>query len=158
MRAKTKKCLSLISICLAPLLAGPAVAGDWVPDRLILLAGTHHFDAKLDFESFTPGALAVWEHGRFSLNLGGFRNSFGDFSPTVGGGFSLYKTEDFDFGGFLNLAYYPDVTHVETTIGDNIVPMAGAYMRAGKLFFQGFPNVGDAASAVVTVGISIPLK
>lgn len=135
--------------------AGPAFAG---PDRIAIHLGSHHAGATSDFEEVNPGVFLSWDRPNdVAISVGAFRNSYGRGSVAVTVAKTLYRKKNVAASIFTGLAHYPgngnDIRHA---IGD-IVPLAGLQLHYRHLFVNVMPGDGDAADAIFSFGVTLPL-
>lgn len=92
--------------------------------------------------------MVVWECNRFSGSVGGFSNSFGDFSTAVMGGYSLASYEfpsglSVELDAVAGFADYDDMaefqlSHIPRT---DLIGMVGVEVRVNNIFIQAQPGL-----------------
>lgn len=141
------------SLVLSTANMSPALA-----DRVSLLLGSYHFDAS-GFEEFNPGVFYTWEHSRVGYSVGGFRNSYG--RGAVAGTVSLpfFRWDSGEFSIFAGAAYYPeDGSRIASQITGDVIAIGGLQLRQGYTFFQLIPLDDRGADAVLSYGLTFPVK
>ncbi len=136
--------------------AGPVLAG---PDRIAIHLGSHHAGATSDFEEVNPGIFLSWDRpNNVALSVGAFRNSYGRGSVAISAAKTFYRGKSTAAAVFAGLAHYPgngnDIRHA---IGD-IVPIAGLQFDYRNLFVNVMPGDGNAADAIFSFGVTMPLN
>ncbi len=106
------------------------------PDRISLLLGSHHFSSE-DFEEFNPGLFVSWLTSKRDLEIGLFRNSYGNLSVSATAGRRLGKSWTL----FAGTAYYRNAdTEFEYRLG-KFIPVAGVQFVHRNLFVKALPGV-----------------
>lgn len=132
---------------------GTALAG---PDRVSILLGSEHVNAKRDFQEFNPGVFLTWE-GQLNYSAGLYYNSYKKVSPLVSVGYDWEVAPDLDLGAFFAVAVYPgDGDEFSNSMGD-VVPFIGLQARYRNVFVQFIPADGDALDALFTIGLTFEL-
>jgi hypothetical protein len=145
--------MRLPALLLAAALPTTALAG---PDRLSILLGSHHVNAKEDFQEFNPGVFATWERG-LDYTVGVYYNSYERVSVLASIGYGFDVAQDFEIGVFAALALYPgDGDRFSHSFGD-VVPLAGVQARYKNVFVQFIPADGDSLDSLFTVGLTFEL-
>ena len=106
------------------------------PDRISVLLGSQHFSDE-DFDEFNPGLFVSWLTDKRDLELGAFRNSYGDLSvsATVGRRFGESWTL------FAGAAYYENAdAEFQYHLG-KLIPVAGVQFVHRNWFVKAIPGV-----------------
>ncbi len=134
MRSRSKVWIALSALStLCCLMVGEAGAD---PDRISLLLGSHHFSDE-EFEEVNPGLFVSWLTAKRDMEIGIFRNSYGDLSvsATLGRRFGQSWTL------FAGTAYYGNAgTEFEYHLG-KFIPIAGVQFVHKHLFVKALPGV-----------------
>lgn len=142
---------ALMIACFAP---GAVQAG---PDRVSLLLGSHHVDAKYDFNERNPGVFLTWERSRVDWTVGVYDNSFGKPSVAVTAALPVTQWERGEVSLFAGLALYPgDGRYFAVHAGD-VVPIGGLQVRHGNVFMQVIPSDGVITDAIVSFGLTFQI-
>lgn len=142
------------ALCLLPSIASAFDA----PDRVSVLMGSYHVDAKLDFNQTNPGIFLTWEKGRIDYSIGVYDNSFNKTSVAVTAAIPVIRKGDFEASVFAGLALYPeDGRMFAFHIGD-VVPIGGLQVRYKNAFVQVIPSDGVMVDAIIAGGITFRLK
>lgn len=147
--------MTRVAVILA-LLAAPAAA-DMAPDRVSLLLGSHHVDARTEFVERNPGLFLTWD-GAVDVSVGAYRNSYGETSVAAMAALPLVAWDGGEASVFAGVAHYPnDGEKFATHIGSDVVVLGGVQVRHGNLFAQVIPSDGVWADAIVSVGLTMEL-
>lgn len=125
------------------------------PDRISVLLGSYHIDAKLPFESRNPGMFLTWEdRSGLDWSLGAYRNSYGSASVAATVALPILTRRNAQLSIFAGVALYPgDGRNFAAHWGD-LVPLAGVQLRTGHVFLQVIPSDGAATDAIVSFGFT----
>ena len=127
------------------------------PDRISIMFGSQHVNAKMRFNQENPGIFATWEHHPLDLTIGVYKNSFSRASLALTVALPLHRTRDFSLDLFFGAAYYPvDGRYFAYHIGD-IVPVGGLQVRYQNLFAQVIPSDGTQTDAILSFGVTFSL-
>jgi hypothetical protein len=145
----------IAALCGAFFYASASLAG---PDRISVLFGSNHVNAKADFEEFNLGVFATIEGRRFDYSAGIYRNSYGraSIAATVG-----YRFAEWDGGAasvFGGVAHYPIDGRTFGVHAGDFVPIGGFQVRHKNLFIQAIPQDGVWADAVIAAGLIFAIK
>lgn len=135
-----------------------ASAADANPDRVSVLIGSHHAGARQHFEEANFGAFLTWEGQRVDWSVGAYRNSYGKGSVAVMAAVPVFTSGKVEVALFGGLALYPENGRTFPIHVGDVVPLGGIQIRAGNLFVQAIPGDGKAADAIISFGLSFPLK
>lgn len=127
------------------------------PDRLSIHLGSHHVNAQEEFEEFNPGLFVSWDRS-LSYTLGAFRNSYGDVSVAATVAYPLLRRDLYRLTAFVGWAHYPENGRKFRVHHGDVVPVAGLRLHYRSLFVQFLPGDGSVADAVLSFGVSIPLR
>lgn len=143
------------TLCAALLLVACHSKAQADPDRISLLLGSHHVDAKAQFEGRNPGVFLTWEdRGGLDWSLGAYRNSYGRNSVAATVALPVVIGRDAELALFAGAALYPgDGRDFAMQWGD-LVPLVGLQLRAGHLFVQVIPSDGAATDAIISFGLT----
>lgn len=137
---------------LAMLLLGAPASADI--DRVSILAGSHHADAKLQFNEFNPGVFLTFEGDTVDWSVGAYKNSFGKNSVAATVAIPVIEWDHGEASVFAGLAYYPgDGRYFAVHAGD-VVPIGGLQVRHENLFLQVIPSDGEITDAIVSFGVT----
>jgi len=137
------------ALALALLLPTAAMAD---PDRIFILAGSHHIGTEYDFQEVNPGMFLTWERQTFDFTFGGYVNSYGMGSVAASVAYPIARGEDWSIDVFAGLATYFGTTNPD------IVPMAGLQSRYGPVFAQYVPVPGGQyIDGLVSFGLTFPV-
>jgi hypothetical protein len=145
-----KALLAICTIC-------AATSADARPDRVSILMGSHHFDAKMDFNEVNPGIFVTWEKARLSYSVGAYENSFGKFSVAALAAFDLVEWQSGELSVFAGIANYPEDGRYFAVHWDDVVPIGGVQVRQGNVFAQIMPSDGVVTSAILSMGLTFSL-
>lgn len=128
------------------------------PDRVSVLFGSHHVNASRSFEEVNPGVFVTWENPRLHWTVGAYRNSYGRASVSATVALPVLRWREGEASLFAGAALYPkDGRTFGVHVGD-VVPLAGVQVRHQNMFMQVIPLDGNLADAVVSVGVTFPIK
>ena len=135
------------------LAASAAGAG---PDRVSLLFGSYHINARDDYDQLNPGVFLTWE-GRFETTLGVYRNSYGKIAESAQVLYPVANWKNGQLQVFAGIAHYPgDGDTVAVHLGD-LIPIAGLSARWGNLFAVMIPCFCEGFDALVAGGVTFPI-
>ena len=143
------------SVLFAVLLAfaTPAIAD---PDRVSVLIGSRHIGAS-GFTEQNPGLFLTWERS-LHWSVGVYRNSYDRRSVAVFAARPVAAWRGGELSLFAGLAHYPqDGRRSRVALGDTL-PMAGVQIRQGLVYAQIIPMDGKPVDALVSFGLTVPLK
>lgn len=124
------------------------------PDRVSILLGSEHAGIPDGvFNEVNPGILLTWEGDALDWTVGIFRNSYGDWSPTVFASFSLAEWDGGEIAALAGLARYD---HMTDYIGLPVAPMVGVHLRQGPVFLNIMP-MGEQVPFVISGGFTFDL-
>ncbi len=128
------------------------------PNRLSVLLGSHHLNAKQSFEQTNPGLFLDWVRpDGVTVSFGGYRNSFGKPSIAAMAGLKLFESERTRIDLFGGVAHYPgDGRKNRFAIGD-LTPLVGLRAEHRGLFVLALPGDGQATDAIFGFGLSMDL-
>lgn len=146
-------CSALLLIASAP---GSAQAG---PDRVSILGGSYHVDAKIAFEQVNPGLFVTWEDRWMGLDysVGLYRNSFGKASVAASAALPVVRWDEGELSLFAGAALYPGDGRFFAVHAGDVVPIGGLQVRHRNLFMQVIPSDGVYTDAIVSAGITFNL-
>lgn len=128
------------------------------PDRVSILIGSSHLNAKMEFEESNPGVFLTWEGRRVDLTVGAYRNSYGKASVAATASVPVLRWGKGEASVFAGLALYPgDGRKFAAHVGD-IVPLVGLQVRHGNAFAQIIPSDGYVVDAIVSFGLTFELE
>lgn len=129
------------------------------PDRISVLLGSHHVDARTEFEQRNPGLFLTWEdRGGLDLSVGAYRNSYGRTSVAATAAIPIWTVRDAQLSLFAGVALYPEDGRNFAVHWGDLVPVGGVQMRAGDIFTQIIPSDGAATDAIISFGITKPFS
>lgn len=137
------------------LLAAPASAE---PDRVSVLLGSNHIGAKMPFEQINPGVFLTWEGDRVDWTAGAYRNSFSKLSASVTVSLPLIRWDNGELAAFAGIAVYPGDGRSFAIHAGDLVPVGGLQLRHGHALVQFIPSDGRTVDAIVTFGLTFPVK
>jgi hypothetical protein len=138
-----------IALLAVPLLfAGHMLAAE--PDRISLLMGSHHIDAKTYFNEVNPGVFVSWDR----VTLGLYENSYGRTSVAAAYAFPILRRPELEVDLFAGVALYPEDGRRFAIHAGDWVPMAGIEARSHGLFVQIIPSDGVWTDAIIGFGIT----
>lgn len=127
-------------------------------DRVSILAGSHHVDAKLRFEESNPGVFLTFEGETLDWSIGAYRNSFGKASVAVTAALPVLEWDQGELSVFVGLAHYPgDGRYFAVHLGD-VVPIGGLQVRHNQMFLQVIPSDGYTTDAIVSFGLTFDVN
>lgn len=132
---------------LLALLASPALAE---PDRVSILIGSHHVNAKIDFEQTNPGVFFTWEGDTLDFSVGAYRNSFGRPSVSATFGLPVVEWDRGDISLLGGLAYYPEDGRTFALHVGDVVPIVGLSLRHDPFAIQIMPSDGYTTDAIIS--------
>lgn len=142
----------------AVLLASLPLVAQADPDRVSILLGSHHINAKRDFQEINPGVILTWERQRLGYSVGTYYNSYKDISVLGAVSYGVELAPELELGVFGGLAWYPgEGGQFDHSIGD-AVPLAGVQTRYRNAFVQVIPAGGNALDGLVTFGLTFGLE
>lgn len=144
-----------VAAVLAVMQASSAVAG---PDRVSILMGSYHVDAKLDFNQSNPGVFLTWENPKVSYSVGVYDNSFNKTSVAVTAAIPVIRGGDFEASLFAGLALYPEDGRMFAVHVGDLVPIGGVQMRYKNVFMQVIPSDGAMTDAIIAAGVTFAVK
>lgn len=176
--SKWKEWLSPASLLIALLAAQTSWAQEgepsiidspFSPDRAYISMASKHAGidpkdfGKDSWNEFNPGLILSWEDRLWSLDfaLGGFKNSFGDFSAYTSIAKFWSVTSNTSVGTVLSFAHYGENRrYFKTQIGStDFVAIPALQLNHKNVFIQVQPNPrkNERFGAVIGVGITFSL-
>lgn len=129
------------------------------PDRVSILIGSHHVAATDRFEEINPGLFLTWEdRGGLDWSAGVYHNSYGRTSVAATAALPLNRGGKVEFSLFAGAALYPEDGRRFRYHAGDVVPVFGLQVRAGPVFAQVIPSDGKATAAIISFGLTFPLK
>lgn len=148
-------CLAVSVGVISALTVAPAAAG---PDRLSFLIGSHHVNSSQDFNEINPGVFVTWENPNLHWTVGVYHNSYKRVSVSATVAVPVIRWDHGEASIFAGAALYPkDGRTFSVHVGD-VVPLAGVQVRHKNMFAQLIPLDGNIADAIISVGLTIPIK
>lgn len=137
------------------LMTTPTLAG---PDRVSVLLGSAHIGGD-GFDGRNPGLFLTWEDkGPFDLSAGIYHNSYGRISVAATAALPVVEWSTGEISLFAGAALYPvDGRNFAVHLGD-VVPLGGLQVRQGDIFGQIIPGDGQYVDAIVSIGVTFPIK
>lgn len=144
--------VAALALALMPAMACAA------PDRISVLLGSNHIGAKIPFEQVNPGVFLTWERAHVDWTVGAYRNSFGKMSASLTAALPLARWHNGELSAFAGAALYPGDGYTFAVHAGDLVPIGGLQVRQGRVFMQVIPSDGRTVDAIVTFGLTFPLK
>jgi hypothetical protein len=141
-------------IALLATLASPAYAGP--PDRISILAGSHHVGVR-GFEEVNPGVFLTWERPRVDLSVGAYRNSYGRLSIAALAAVPIWSRGETEVSLFGGLTHYPGNGRNFAIHAGDVVAIGGLQLRHENLFVQVLPG-GGSMPVVIAAGVTFSLR
>ena len=135
-----------------------AATGAAAQDRVSILLGSHHVNAKTNFEEFNPGAFITWEGETLDWTVGGFRNSYGGGSAAVTVGYPVLRRPWGQVALMGGLAIYPNEGNRFKYHAGDVIPLVGVRARVGNGFVQVFPSDGKTTDAIISFGLTFDVS
>uniref|UniRef100_UPI004047A34A hypothetical protein n=1 Tax=Yoonia sp. TaxID=2212373 RepID=UPI004047A34A len=135
-----------------------ATASHADPDRVSILMGSDHVNAKYPFNEFNPGVFLTWEGPVIDWTLGAYLNSYARGGVSLTASLPVVEWDEGSLDLFIGAALYPvEGRKFALHVGD-VVPIGGLQLRQGQAFMQVIPSDGLWTDAIVTFGVTFPLE